>query len=209
MEYFVIPVTAFNQNCSLVWCKETGNAVIVDPGGEAKRLQKKIAMLEIVVKEIWLTHGHLDHVGAASELAKFYKVPIIGPHHNEKILMTSLPWQCQIFGMKIIQPLLPDRWLQNGEILKIGKTSFHVLHCPGHSPGHVVFWNKEKKFILMGDVLFNGRIGCTNLPGGNISTLLESIHRQILPLEDSTVFLPGHGLESTLGNERKTNPFLK
>ncbi|OZI14503.1 MBL fold metallo-hydrolase [Sodalis-like symbiont of Philaenus spumarius] len=209
MKYHIMPVTAFSQNCSLVWCEQTGDAALVDPGGEAQRLSQEVATLGVTVKEIWLTHGHLDHVGAASELAAFYDVPIVGPHCDEKPLLASLPGQCQMFGVKTIPPLMPDRWLADGATLSMGKLSFHVLHCPGHSPGHVVFWNKATKFILMGDVLFNGGIGRADLPGGDMPTLMRSIYYQLMPLADDIAFLPGHGRMSTLGHEWRTNPFLQ
>lgn len=209
MKYHIMPVTAFSQNCSLVWCEQTGEAALVDPGGEAQRLRQEIAAIGITVKKILLTHGHLDHVGAASKLAAFYRVPIVGPHRDDGPLLTSLPGQCQIFGVDSIPPLVPDRWLANDDTVSVGTLSFSVLHCPGHSPGHVVFWNKTAKFILMGDVLFNGGTGRTDLPGGNRVTLMRSIHHQLMSLADDIAFLPGHGPMSTLGHERHTNPFLQ
>lgn len=209
MKYHIMPVTAFSQNCSVVWCEQTGEAALVDPGGEAQRLRQEVATLGVTVKEIWLTHGHLDHVGAASELAALYAVPIIGPHRDEEPLLASLPGQCQMFGVERISPLTPDRWLTDGATVSVGSLSFNVLHCPGHSPGHVVFWNKAAKFMLMGDVLFNGGIGRTDLPGGDMPTLMRSIHHQLMPLADDIAFLPGHGPMSTLGHERRTNPFLQ
>ncbi|KYP97398.1 beta-lactamase [Sodalis-like endosymbiont of Proechinophthirus fluctus] len=209
MKYHIMPVTAFSQNCSLVWCEQTGEAALVDPGGEAQRLRREAAVLGVTVKEIWLTHGHLDHVGAASELAAYYRVPIVGPHRDDKLLLASLPAQCRIFGIESIPPLTPDRWLTDGAKVGVGTLSFSVLHCPGHSPGHVVFWNKEAKFILMGDVLFNGGIGRTDLSGGDRVALMHSIRYQFMPLEDDIVFLPGHGPMSTLGHERRNNLFLQ
>lgn len=208
MKYHIMLVTAFSQNCSLVWCEHTGEAALVDPGGEAQRLRQEVAALGVTVKEIWLTHGHLDHVGAASELAAFYRVPLVGPHRDDEPLLANLPRQCQMFGVESISPLVPDRWLADGDTLSVGTLSFSVLHCPGHSPGHVVFWNKAAKFMLMGDVLFNGGIGRTDLPGGDSTTLMRSIHHQLMPLADDIAFMPGHGPMSTLGHERRTNPFL-
>lgn len=209
MKYHIMPVTAFSQNCSVVWCEQTGEAALVDPGGEAQRLRQEVTALGVTVQQMWLTHGHLDHVGAARELAAFYRVPIIGPHRDDKPLLESLPGQCQMFGVERIPPLAPDRWLTDGATVSVGTLSFSVLHCPGHSPGHVVFWNKAAKFILMGDVLFNGGIGRTDLPGGDMPTLMRSIHHQLMPLVDDIAFLPGHGPMSTLGHERRTNPFLQ
>lgn len=201
-------VTAFSQNCLLVWCKQTKEAALVDPGGEAQRLSHNVATLGVTVKQILLTHGHLDHVGAASELAAFYGVPIVGPHRDEKPLLDNLPSQCQIFGMESISPLTPNSWLSDGDTVNIGKLAFSALHCPGHSPGHVVLWNKDAKFILMGDVLFKGSIGRTDLPGGNMQTLMRSIRCQLMPLADDIIFVSGHGPMSTLGHEWRTNPFL-
>ncbi|WMQ73736.1 MAG: Hydroxyacylglutathione hydrolase GloC [Sodalis sp.] len=209
MKYYIMPVTAFSQNCSLIWCEQTGEAALVDPGGEARRLRQEVAALGVTVKEIWLTHGHLDHVGAASELAAFYRVPLVGPHRDDESLLMNLPEQCQMFGVESIAPLAPHRWLADGATVSVGTLSFSVLHCPGHSPGHVVFWNKVAKFILMGDVLFNGGIGRTDLPGGDSATLMRSIHHQLMLLADDIAFLPGHGPMSTLGHERRTNPFLQ
>lgn len=209
MKYHIMPVTAFTQNCSLIWCEQTGQAVLVDPGGEAQRLRQEVAAHGVTIQQLWLTHGHLDHVGVASELAAFYRVPIIGPDRDDELLLASLPEQCQLFGMKYIPPLTSDHWLKDGAIVTIGKLSFSVLHCPGHSPGHVVFWNKAEKFILMGDVLFNGSIGRTDLPGGDMPTLIRSIQHKLMPLADDIIFLPGHGPMSTLGHERRTNFFLQ
>ncbi|UDG79967.1 MBL fold metallo-hydrolase [Candidatus Steffania adelgidicola] len=208
MKYHIIPVTSFKQNCSILWCQETGKAALIDPGGEAFRLRQEVSALGVTVQQIWITHGHLDHVGAASELAAFYRVPIIGPHYEDKPLLQNLPGQCQLFGMEFITPLIPDHWLIDRVMLSLGKLLFTVLHCPGHSPGHVVFWNQAEKFIFMGDVLFKNGIGRTDLPGGNIKTLMHSINYQLMPLADDIVFLPGHGLMSTLGDERRNQSIL-
>ncbi|AFP84615.1 MBL fold metallo-hydrolase [secondary endosymbiont of Ctenarytaina eucalypti] len=209
MKYHIIPVTAFSQNCSLIWCKQTGEAALVDPGGEAERVRQEVAAQGVMVKKIWLTHAHLDHVGAARELALFYHVPILGPHRADAPLLTSLPAQCQMFGVKCIPSFMPDYWLKRGVTLTLGQLSFSVLHCPGHSPGHVVFWNKAAKFILMGDVLFHGMIGRTDLPGGDKATLIHSIQNKLMPLSDEIAFLPGHGPMSFLGHERRNNPCLQ
>lgn len=208
MKYHIMPVTKFSQNCSLVWCEQVGEAALVDPGGDANWLRQEVAAQGVTVKAIWLTHCHIDHVGAANELATFYHVPIIGSHRNDETIIASIPYQCQMFGIERIQPLIPNRWLTDGTTVSVGKLSFEVLHCPGHSPGHVVFWNKLAKFILMGDVLFNGSIGRTDLPGGDLATLMHSINYRLLPLADDITFLPGHGPMSTIGHERHTNPFL-
>ncbi|SNC58914.1 MBL fold metallo-hydrolase [Sodalis endosymbiont of Henestaris halophilus] len=209
MKYHIIPVTAFCQNCSLVWCEQTREAVLVDPGGDSLRLRQEVALRGVTIRQIWLTHGHLDHVGAAKKLATLYHVPIIGPHCKDKLLLAGLPRQCQMFGVKHIPPFIPDQWLTDGDTVNVGTLLFNILHCPGHSPGHVVFLNKANKFILMGDVLFNGSIGRTDLLGGDLSTLMQSIYNKIILLADDITFLPGHGPLSTIGHERRTNPFLK
>lgn len=208
MKYHIIPVTDFNQNCSLVWCKQTKEAAIVDPGGETKKIIYQIKNLDIFVKKIFLTHGHIDHVGSARELSLIYKIPVIGPHKNEKTLLDELPNQCLMFGVDTIAPLIPDMWLSDGDIVHVGKLSFSVIHCPGHSPGHIILWNKINNFVLSGDILFRGSIGRTDLPGGNKQTLMKSIYKFMDLLSDNTIFLPGHGSISTIGNERHNNPFL-
>ncbi|UVK79367.1 MAG: hydroxyacylglutathione hydrolase GloC [Sodalis sp. Ffu] len=209
MNYHVTPVTVFSQNCSLIWCEHTGEAALVDPGGEAHRLRQVVDKFGVTVKQILLTHGHIDHVGVAAELGQHYGMPIIGPHWADKPLLDNLLGQCQVFDVGLISAVLPDRWLVDGDIVKVGNETFSVLHCPGHSPGHIVFWNKARKFILMGDVLFKGSVGRTDLPGGNMQILMRSIQNQLMPLADNIAFLPGHGPMSTLGHERHTNPFLQ
>lgn len=209
MKYHIMPVTEFQQNCLLVWCEQTREAALVDPGGEAQQLIHNVTAFGVTIKQVLLTHGHLDHVGAASELAAFYGVPIVGPHRDEKPLLDNLPSQCQMFGVENISPFIPDSWLSDGNTVSVGKLDFSVLHCPGHSPGHIVLWNKTAKLILMGDVIFKGSIGRTDLPGGNMQTLMRSIHHQLMPLADDIAFVSGHGPMSTIGNERYTNPFLQ
>ncbi|WP_395479709.1 MBL fold metallo-hydrolase [Candidatus Curculioniphilus buchneri] len=208
MQYHIIPVTVFKQNCSLIWCDQTKEAALIDPGGDVSRLRQEIKMCGVMVNKILLTHGHLDHVGAARELASFYKIPIIGPHCNDKLFLDNLSDQCRFFGIGSIPPLIPDQWLLEGDTINVGNITFSVLHCPGHSPGHVVFWDKAEKFILMGDVLFKDNIGRTDLPGGDIKTLMQSIH-QLMMLDNDIVFLPGHGPMSTLGRERFFNPKIE
>ncbi len=211
MKVDIIPVTAFSQNCSLIWCDKTGAAALVDPGGDAEKIKRAVAAngADAKIDKILLTHGHLDHVGAAAELAAHYDVAIIGPHHDDDFLLTGLPDQSRMFGLAECPPLTPDRWLQEGDEVTLGEQRFSVLHCPGHSPGHVVFYNRAADFILMGDVLFRGGVGRTDLPGGNSRQLIESIKTKLLPLGDKIAFLPGHGPMSTLGDERRTNPFLQ
>ncbi|AKZ65949.1 MBL fold metallo-hydrolase [Candidatus Palibaumannia cicadellinicola] len=188
MHYHIITVTDLHQNCSLIWCDQTKEAALVDPGGEALRLCLEIDKFDINLTKIVLTHGHLDHVGASNTLAKHYGVPIIGPHSADKFMLENLPLQCQIFGWPVIYSFLPDSWLANGDIINVGMERYHVLHCPGHSPGHIVLLNKIRKFIIMGDVLFRDSIGRTDLPGGNAQILIDSINNQLLTLADDIIF---------------------
>ncbi|WP_413734460.1 MBL fold metallo-hydrolase [Sodalis sp. RH21] len=209
MKYHIIPVTDFSQNCTLVWCDKTGEAALVDPGGEAARLISEVAQRPVTIKQILLTHGHLDHVGAAAELAAHYGVPIVGPHQEDAFLLAGLPEQSRMFGLEDCQPFTPDRWLAEGDEVSVGEERFEVLHCPGHTPGHIVFYNQDAHIILMGDVLFYGGVGRSDFPRGNHQDLISSIRTKLLPLGDDIAFIPGHGPMSTLGHERQTNPFLR
>ncbi|AKC59984.1 MBL fold metallo-hydrolase [Blochmannia endosymbiont of Polyrhachis (Hedomyrma) turneri] len=204
MRYKVIPVTSFHQNCSLVWCEEKNEAIVIDPGGEIELLLPIITSLSLVVKKILLTHGHVDHVAGAKELSDYYKVPIVGPHFADRWLLNNIEIQCCMLNFNIVPPVVPDFWLLDHEIVMVGNVQFEVLHCPGHSPGHLIFWDKKSRFIFMGDVLFNGSIGRTDLPGGNMSDLIHSI-KKVISLGDDILFLPGHGPKSTLGHERIYN----
>ncbi len=208
MKYHIVPVTAFSQNCSLLWCETTGDAALVDPGGEAARLIDEVSARAVTVKQILLTHGHLDHVGAAAELAAHYGVPISGPQREDRFLLDTLPEQSRMFGLEECQPLTPDRWLEQGDEVRVGEERFEILHCPGHTPGHIVYYNRGARLIMMGDVLFKGGVGRSDFPRGSHQALIHSIRTKLLPLGDDIVFIPGHGALSTLGHERLTNPFL-
>lgn len=210
MKYYVIPVTSFNQNCSIVWCETSNEAILVDPGGEKEKIHEKIVGLKLKLKKIILTHGHIDHVGCAYDLKKYYNVPIFGPNKADQFLLNNLILQCEMLNIKPIfnSIITPDIWLEDQDYIHIGNEVFMVLHCPGHSPGHIVLWNKIQKFIFMGDVLFRNSIGRSDLPGGNIKILIKSIKTKLLSLGDDIVFLPGHGPHSTIGHERLNNPFL-
>ncbi|WHL25263.1 MAG: MBL fold metallo-hydrolase [Candidatus Blochmannia vicinus] len=211
MQYHIVPVTSFNQNCSIIWCEITHEAALVDPGGETNKIRSEVDKLDVKIVKILLTHGHIDHVGSAVELKKYYNVPIIGPNKADQILLDSLIVQCNMLGVDIPNKtvsVVPDFWLKDGDIVQVGYEVFHVLHCPGHSPGHVVYWNKIQKFIIMGDVLFKENIGRTDLPGGNIVSLINSIKNKLFPLGDDIIFLPGHGAQSTIGHERVNNAFI-
>jgi hydroxyacylglutathione hydrolase len=205
----IIPVTDFQQNCTLMWCAKTMRAVVVDPGGDLPRLRQAIAETKVTVERIWLTHGHIDHAGGAAELRQEFGVPIEGPHLAEKFWLSHIAASGLKFGMFGARNVVPDRWLDDGDEVAIGGLTFAVLHCPGHSPGSVAFFNAAERFAIVGDVLFSGSIGRTDLPGGDHATLLRSINDKLLPLGDDVAFICGHGPASTIGRERASNPFLK
>lgn len=206
----IIPVTAFQQNCTLLWCEATKKAVVVDPGGDVDRILEAIKEANVTVDRIWLTHGHIDHAGGAADLRDALGVPIEGPHRADQPLLDRLVEAGARFGIEDpkIRPVTPDRYLDDGDQLELGELRFDILHCPGHSPGSVVFVEKSLRFALMGDVLFNGSIGRTDLPGGDHATLMRSIFEKVLPLGDDISFLCGHGPGSTIRQERMSNPFL-
>lgn len=204
----IIPVTLFQQNCTLLWCETTRKAVVVDPGGEVPQILAAIKQANVTVEKIWLTHGHIDHVGGAADLRDALKVPIEGPHRADKYLLNNVVTSGETFGMTGMRDVLPDRWLEEGETVSVGELSFAILHCPGHSPGSVVYFNDEMRFAIVGDVLFKGSIGRTDLSGGDHATLMESITTKLVPLGDDVSFICGHGPGSTIGHERMTNPFL-
>jgi len=208
LRYQIIPVTSFQQNCSLIWCDETNDAVLIDPGGDIELLLNAIKSNNVTVKAIWLTHGHLDHVGASAELRTRLNVPVIGPGIEDKFLLDAIPKQCEMFGFDYVEPFLPDEWLDESSVLQLGDESFEILFTPGHTPGHIVIKHTKRKLLWVGDVLFNGAIGRTDFPGGDYETLISSIKTKLLTLDDSYRFVPGHGPESTIGHERHNNPFL-
>ena len=204
----IIPVTDFQQNCTLFWCNETLRAVVIDPGGDLPRVRGAIADAKVTVEKIWLTHGHIDHAGGAAELRQELGVPIEGPHRAEEFWLSHIAASGLKFGMFSARNVVPDRWLDEGDEVSVGTLRFGVLHCPGHSPGSVAFVNPAERFAIVGDVLFSGSIGRTDLPGGDHATLIKSINDKIIPLGDDVAFICGHGPASTIGRERATNPFL-
>lgn len=210
----IVPVTAFQQNCSVLWCERTRKAVVVDPGGDVVRIREAIAKLAVDVEKIWLTHGHIDHAGGAAELQEALAaelgraVPIEGPDKRDQFLLDELPRSGAKYGMNA-RAVTPDRWLQEGEVAAIGALSFSLLHCPGHTPGSLVFFNAENRFALVGDVLFQGSVGRTDFPYGDTEALISSIKTKLLPLGDDVTFVCGHGPPSTIGHERETIPFLR
>ncbi len=208
MQFRILPVTAFQQNTTLLWCERSRRLAIIDPGGEADRIIAQIEALRLEPQIILLTHGHLDHVGASAEIAQRLAIPIWGPHPDDAFWIRALPEQCEMFGFPRIESFEPDRWLQPGESVEIGEETLEVLHCPGHTPGHLVFFHAGDRLAQVGDVIFRGSIGRTDFPRGNHRQLLESIQHRLFPLGDDVRFIPGHGPMSTLGEERRTNPFV-
>jgi len=204
----IIPVTLFQQNCMLLWDEATRQAVVIDPGGDVPLIQDAIAKADVKVEQIWLTHGHIDHVGGAADLRDALKVPITGPHIADKYLLDNVVASGANFGMTGVRNFTPDHWLEEGDRVSIGGLDFDILHCPGHSPGSVVYYNKAMRFAHVGDVLFAGSVGRTDLPGGSHETLIASITEKLLPLGDDVGFICGHGPGSSIGQERLTNPFL-
>lgn len=206
--YQTIPVTAFQQNCSLVWCDQTRRAAVIDPGGDLDVILNQVAERELSLEAIWLTHAHIDHAGGTGELSRRLNIPIVGPHKADQFWIDALPKQSAMFGFPTAQSFQPTRWLEDGDTVAVGQSSLHVRHCPGHTPGHVVFHSAEAKRAFVGDVLFAGSIGRTDFPQGDLDTLLDSIRSRLWPMGDETVFIPGHGPESTFGRERRTNPYV-
>ena len=207
MQYAVIPVTPFQQNCTVLWQPQSLRGAIIDPGGDLPRIERFLSDKGIELEKILLTHGHLDHAGAAAELAERHGVPVEGPHVGDKFWLDMIPQQAQMFGFTG-RAVLPDRWLAQGDEVTVGGETLEVCHCPGHTPGHVIFFHRADQIAQVGDVLFAGSIGRTDFPGGNHAQLLTSIREQLWPLGDEVTFIPGHGPRSTLGHERRHNPFV-
>lgn len=205
----IIPVTPFQQNCTVLFDQETKEGVVVDPGGDVAVILDAIERNGLKVQAIWITHGHLDHAGGAQELKEALGVEVVGPHEDDLPSLQTIEARARDFNMSGMRNLVPDRFLKEGDRLSFGEHVFEVYHCPGHSPGHVIFFNREQNFAHLGDVLFNGSIGRTDLPGGNHQQLLDSIRDKVLPLGDDVGFICGHGPGSRIGDERRTNPFLR
>ena len=208
LRYQTIPVTPFEQNCSVVWCDETMKAAIVDPGGNLQQLVAAVKALGLTLEQIWVTHAHIDHAGGVGELAEKLNLPIIGPHPGDQFWIDNLPTAAQNYGFAPAIAFKPTRWLTDEDTVSIGNCTLDVRHCPGHTPGHVVFHSPEAKRAFVGDVLFAGSIGRTDFPQGNHQDLLDSIRNRLWPMGNDTVFIPGHGPESTFGQERRTNPYV-
>lgn len=208
MKFSIVPVTPYQQNCSLIWCDATGKAALVDPGGDVERLLREVERQGVTLEKILLTHGHLDHVGGALELSNSMNLPILGPQDEDAFWLESLSAQAQMFGFPPTQAFVPDQWLHHGEQVSIGEFTLDVIHCPGHTPGHIVFINLDARIAFVGDVLFKGSIGRTDFPRGNHADLIQGIREKLFPLGDDIRFIPGHGPMSTFGHERLTNPFV-
>jgi hydroxyacylglutathione hydrolase len=204
----VVPVTAFAQNCSVVWCERTLAGAVIDPGGDLEQVLEAAREAGARLEKILLTHAHIDHAGGTSELARRLGLPIEGPHRGDQFWIDGLPEQSRMFGLPPAERFTPDRWLEDGDRVQLGEVEFQVRHCPGHTPGHVVFYSAPDRVAFVGDVLFAGSIGRSDFPGGDHDTLIRSIRERLFPLGDDVRFVPGHGPMSTFGEERRSNPFV-
>lgn len=208
MHFSIIPVTPYQQNCSLIWCETTKRGALIDPGGDIERLLAAVERHGVTLEKLLLTHGHLDHVGGAAQLSLRLNLPIVGPHRDDAFLLDSLPQQSAMFGFPHTEPFQPNQWLEDGERVALGDETLEVIHCPGHTPGHVVFFHRADRIAFVGDVLFKGSIGRTDLARGNYDSLIDSIRNKLWPLGDDVEFISGHGPMSTFGEERRSNPFV-
>ncbi len=210
MKYQIIPVTAFQQNCTLMWDENTNKAAVVDPGGDVDRICKTLEEQGVTLEKVLVTHGHLDHCGGAKELADRFGVPIEGPNQADEWLLQTLgSAQTRMWGLPAGKPFTPDRWLNQGDEVTVGNETLKVFHCPGHTPGHIVFYDDKSKVAISGDVLFAGSIGRTDLPKGSFRDLEKSIQENLYTLDDSVQFIPGHGPVSSIGAEKRGNPYVR
>ncbi|HSW12759.1 MAG TPA: MBL fold metallo-hydrolase [Solimonas sp.] len=204
----IIPVTPFEQNCSLVWDTETMRGALVDAGGDIERLLERVQHHGVSLEKLLVTHGHLDHASAVQDLAERYRLPIEGPHRDDDFWIQMLPQAAAQYGFPPARVFSPDRWLEQGDAVTVGGLSLDVYHCPGHTPGHIVFHHVASQLAFVGDVLFQGSIGRTDFPRGNHGDLIRSIRERLFPLGDAVQFVPGHGPMSTFGDERRANPYV-
>lgn len=205
---FVTPVTPLQQNCTTVWCTKTMKAAVIDPGGSVDAILGEVARRGLSLDQIWITHGHLDHAGGAAEMAEKSGAPIIGPHPDDQFWIDGIEAQGQMYGLPEARGFIPTRWLDEGDELTLGDTRWAVRHCPGHTPGHVIFFNEAARFAQVGDVLFKGSVGRTDFPRSDPAALIRSVIDKLWPLGDDVTFVPGHGPHSTFGEERRSNPFV-
>ena len=208
MRATIIPVTPFQQNCSLVWSPRTMKGAVIDPGGDLEQILEAARQENVQIEKILLTHAHIDHAGGTAALARQLNVPIEGPHPGDQFWIDQMAEQGRMFGFPACESFTPDRWLADGDKVQVGDLEFDVRHCPGHTPGHVVFVSPGQKVAFVGDVLFAGSIGRTDFPGGNYDELIDSIRGKLFTLDDDIRFVPGHGPMSTFGDERRSNPFV-
>jgi len=204
----VVQVTPFQQNCSIIWCDQTLKGAVVDPGGDLDKVNAVIEKHQVNIEKILLTHGHLDHAGGAAALSRQLSVPVIGPHHEDEFWLQGMERQAENYGFPGVEVCNPDQWLTEGEKISIGNESLDVLHCPGHTPGHIIFSHADSKLAFVGDVIFKGSIGRTDFPRGDLDTLINSITEKLWPLGSDVRFVSGHGPISDFGTERATNPFV-
>ena len=207
LRYQIIPVTPFEQNCSLLWCDETRLGAVIDPGGDVGRILAAVEKSGVTLERILVTHGHIDHAGGVAELAARLSLPVEGPQQEDRFWIDNMPQQAQMYGFPNVRSFIPDRWLAQGDTVRFGNVELQVLHCPGHTPGHVVFFNDAARLAFVGDVLFKGSVGRTDFPRGDFDALMDSIRLKLWPLGDDVTFISGHGPSSTFGEERLTNPF--
>lgn len=204
----IVPVTPLQQNCTIVWCAKTNKAAVIDPGGAVAPMLAALKELGLTLEKIFVTHAHTDHAAGVADLKAATGAIIEGPHPDDQFWIDRIPEGGQRYGITYAKAFVPDRWLANGDIVTLGETQFEVLHCPGHTPGHVVFFHREARFAQVGDVLFEGSIGRTDFPRGNHQDLIDAITQRLWPLGDDVAFVPGHGPMSTFGRERQYNSFV-
>ncbi len=208
LQYKIIPVTPFEQNCTLFWCDETMKAAVIDPGGDVERIIQAITDNKLILEKVLITHAHIDHAGATQAIVNHYSVPIEGPQQEDQFWIDQIPEQVQRFGFTEAEIFTPDRWLNQGDTVQFGNIELDVYFCPGHTPGHIVFFHRESKLAQVGDVLFCGSVGRTDFPRGDQATLFKSIKENLFPLGDDVRFIPGHGPMGTFGEERRNNPYV-
>lgn len=208
LKLLIVPVTPFEQNCSVLICERTRRAAAVDPGGDLDRIERALASEGATLEKVFLTHGHIDHCGQSAQFARRHHVPLEGPHPDDRFWIDQLPEQGVRFGFARLESFEPDRWLADGDTVSFGEQTLEVRHCPGHTPGHVIFFHAPSRLAIVGDVLFQGSIGRTDFPRGDYDTLIHSITDRLWPLGSDVAFVPGHGPMSTFGDERQHNPFV-